>query len=686
MSYATLLQEEGIKSNFLVILKPARVNIETWTLVSGSIYKVPFAFGHVINMTEDGTALTEGSSISVSFGEWYYDFDNEELYVSTNTPNSQTFVITYELYFTNNIGTHWHRIPTDTTTRQVYYEPLIITPPTFKGTLNNAIFGFLPSQTSSVTIGNPDHILEQHFYAGSMNRREIDVYHWLSDDLDTDNIKKLITGLGGNISYSLPQVTINLVDRVDLFDDEWRNASKNFYNTTDFPNIDPSFIGNPIRYVAGRIDDIKFVNVDYVEDNPTTSDNRDWVARVGALNQVQQTVPGSPSSTTTRTYLSSVDGLNVGDSVRINKTTDEYVVITVVNRTSAPYYIEHATLASGAAAGSDTVDRGTISYVNIRQQSIDYTALYIRDYTESVVNGCVQITFTSSVEANLSINTLSASENVSGRVYGETNGSTIGGSPLGSNNAKYEALTDPVVIMYEILKTNVGIPEANINTSSFQTLQGLIGDEDIGFALPQTVNKNYPKYKTVLTDIMRSNLIKLFLDEDNKWSVDRIAPISTEDKDIEEDEVLEGSISYKLEYKDMLSDVIVAYAFKELDDKSDKETYHYDNAEWLYSVKKQKTFNTYLLESTDAQDLARRLGFIYGERKGTFKISAKNRFFDTKISDKIEVNLDKHLGFEYINGTLRARTYDVLSVDKGLRRVNITLNDQKGIEDNSGSY
>lgn len=682
MSYAALLSEEGIKSNFLIVFKPAIIQTG-WALVSGSIYKIDFTIGHVIGVTVDGSALTEGSSPSLSFGEWYYDYDNEELYISTNTPSTKTIVVNYELFYSTT-GVHWHRIPTDTSKRTVYWEPLVIKPPSFKGTLSNALFGFLPSQTSTITLGNPEHTLEQHLYAGSFNKREIDVYHWLDDELDSANMKKLMAGLCGNIQYRISEVTFSLVDRIDLFSEEWRNLNKNFFATSDFSGLDPNFVGNPIRHVRGMADRINLVNVDYVDQNPTTADNRDWIAREGALNQVQQTVAGSPASTTTRTYLNSVDGLNVGDTARFNKTTDEYREITVVDTTSK--YVEHAAFVSGAAVGGDTVDRATVSYVSIKQSDIDYKAMYIRDYTESVVNNCVQITFTASAEANLGISTLSATEIVYGRVYGETNASTLGGSPFGSDSARYEALTDPVVILYEILKTHLGIAEADINTSSFQTLQSAIGDEDIGFAVPRDVSGGFPQYKNIISDIMQSNLIKLYLDEDNKWTVDVIKPIASLDKTIEEDEVLEESIGYEINYRDMLSDIIVAYRYKEVDNLSDKETYHYDNAEWLYSVKAQKTFETYLLDSADATDLARRLGFIYGEREGTFKISAKNRFFDTQISDKIKVSLDKHLGFAYVDGTLRDRTYDVLGIDKGLRRVNITLNDQKGIEDNSGSY
>jgi hypothetical protein len=681
LSYATLLSEEGIKANYLVILKPDRI-VTGWQSLGGNLFKVSFTLGHVIAVSQDGSALTE-VFVSPSFGEFWWDFDNEELYINVNTPGSSTMVVNYEIY-SGTIGTHWYRIPTDDTTRTVYYEPLIIQPPNFKATLSDSLLGFLPSQSSSITIGNPEHNIEEHLYESSFNKKTVDVYHWL-DDLDTGNIKLVISALGGNITYTLDRFSISLLDRIDIYDSEWRNLNNSFYNTTDFPSIDPDKIGQPIRFVAGVADSILCTNLDYEADNPTTSTNRIWGAREGALNAVAQTVSAAPASTVTRTYLDDTDGLNIGDSVWLNKATDEYVFITAVNRTGSEY-IEHAALVSGAAAPGDTASRGTVAWVGIEQGGVQYKAFYIRDYTEAVSNNVVQLNLLSGAEANLGINTLDSTEPIYARVYGDTNSATIGGSPFGSDSDNFSALTSPAVILYNILKSHIGIAESEINTASFQTLESDIGAEDIGFALPERQGDDFPTYKEVITKIITSNLIQLFLDNDGKWEVSVIKPLTTEDKTIQEDEVTLRSIRYNIRYDDLISDVIVSYNWQEFLDRSDKETASSNTAIYLHGVSKQKTFETYLLESSDASTLADRYSFIFGDRQGSFHISSKNRFFDTLISDIINVEMTKLLGFAYDEDTLRSRDYDVISLDKGLRRVNMVLTDQKGVEDNSGSW
>ena len=106
----------------------------------------------------------------------------------------------------------------------------------------------------------------------------------------------------------------------------------------------------------------------------------------------------------------------------------------------------------------------------------------------------------------------------------------------------------------------------------------------------------------------------------------------------------------------------------------------------MHGVKKQRTFNTYLLEASDAATLATRLADIFGDRKGRFTIRSKNRFFSNKISDVLEVNRTALPGFSFDKKTLRTRTFNILEIDKGLDSTTMVLDDQRGIEENSGDF
>lgn len=203
-------------------------------------------------------------------------------------------------------------------------------------------------------------------------------------------------------------------------------------------------------------------------------------------------MPASPSSTTTRTYLDNAQGITVGDTVLINKTTDESRIVTAVNYTGSDY-IEHASLSSGAAANGDTVSRATTARVDIFQQGIKYTALYGRDYSETVdANGAVKFTFVSGLETNLSLpSTLSPTDSLVCRVYGKQNNITLGGPAYGSNDSETGNITLLPSILLDILKRFAGVPESEINTSSFTTLSS-DSDDRLGFAIPEQSVISFP--------------------------------------------------------------------------------------------------------------------------------------------------------------------------------------------------
>ena len=64
----------------------------------------------------------------------------------------------------------------------------------------------------------------------------------------------------------------------------------------------------------------------------------------------------------------------------------------------------------------------------------------------------------------------------------------------------------------------------------------------------------------------------------------------------------------------------------------------------------------------------------------------KNRFFDSQINDVIRISRDRQPGFSFSDGTDQNRDGVIVSAFKGLNEIEIELDDQKGIEDNSGSW
>jgi hypothetical protein len=432
VSYATNLTKEGINSQYLIVFKPRRL-VSSWTLVSGTEYSAAFSYGEITLLYFNSVLQTKASDATLVDGTWYFDVDLNVLNVNFGVdPATSDCVVVYELYF-GTFDAHWYRDPVDSATRVVYYEPLITSSPTILSSSTDSLFGFLPSQSSSISISNATHILERHLYDSSFNNIDIDVYHYL-DALTVDNMKFIFRGSCSAISYSDRAISFTIMDRNNIFDKEYRsNGDKSFYAKSMFPNLDPQREKRPIRTVYGVVDGFLPVNIGYKAEDPTTSDNRTWLctATASQMGSVSSTVPASPSSTSTRTYLNTIAGFRVGDGIFIdNVGADDYALITAVNSTTVPYYVEHDPI-SNVAISTTTVNRYFISRIDINQRDIKYTALPGRDFTiyTDAVNNVSGFTFSSSLEANLSMAaTLSPVDEVFCRVYGPKNDVTLGGS------------------------------------------------------------------------------------------------------------------------------------------------------------------------------------------------------------------------------------------------------------------
>lgn len=694
MSYADLLEEEGVSANYLAIIRPAR-KVTSWTSLSSSRYSASFDYGYVSSVEIDGVALTSVSTSSVLAGEFFWDDDTQTIYaraLDSGNLNSKFVVLIYEIYV-GTFDAHWYRVPTDSSTKTIYFEPLIARVPSIKTNVKDVAFGILPIQSSGIVLNNADKILNRHIYDGGFRGREILIYHWL-DKLDEDNIKLVIRGRMDSLSWEDNKVSIRIFNSFDVFESEFRAPQGNsFYSSSDYPELDTRFEGKPIRYVYGVVDGFVPVNVDYLQEGATTSDNRVWKVSCDGLNQYQKstTVPASPSSTTTRTYLTSAAGITVGDTVYINKTTDESRIVTAVNYTGNQY-IEHSALSSGAAANGDIVERGSVARIDIIQQGVKFTALYKRDYTETVdANGVLGFTFVSGLESNLSMtSTLSPTDTVFCRVYGKQNNITLNALSYGSNDVETGNLTSLAPILFDLIKRFAGVPESQINIPSATTLLTDSPDR-LSFAIPDNSNSKFPKIKNILSDICQTGLVSLFTDDDLKWTATRLKANQAVSGSIDNSELLAGSIDYDFDYSDIYSDVVVKYNSQEVSKNGLGDGYNLarassNTARYLHKIDRTLEVDSLHYAATGAELLATRLADFYGDRQGTISFACKNRFFGFSVNEIIEVSRDSLPGFEFELDILRTINFNLRETDKTLRQVRMIGNDLKGVNDNAGDF
>lgn len=694
MTYAENLLKEGIEAQYLMVLAPRRL-VSSWELVADTVYRAPFDYGEIVKVWSDGDELDEGISLSIGSGEWYFDFENELLYLDVGgDPADVMIVAEYELYF-GTFDAHWHRDPLDDSTRTVYFEPIIEKSPLVQASVTDAIFGYMPSLSTQLALSNVTAFLDRHLHDSSFHAARLDLYHYLLDKremLSIDKIKLVYRGITTFYSSTDASVSFKVLDRSNIFDQEYRHADSKSFFDADFPNIDPNFKNRPIRKVFGVLEGVTGINYEFSK-LVDASTNNFFALHSGTDNDGSVDHNVIAGSTDTRTYLDSVDGLQIGDDIWIDSADgdafDEHPVITAIGAN----YIEHDSIANVAAEDS-VAHRSFVGNVGVIMDGIVYRLagtewLEVSDPAKGILG--VEINQAALATTPRMVGPY---DTVYCRFYGQKDAAMLGGNPFGSNSIITGNLTDPVVILWNLLRDVVGLSEGEIDTSAFEDLESDLDDE-IGFQVPIKTGENFPSLRDLVTQINQTILAKIFLNEDGLWTIRQTGPLPDDpDKSIENDEILAGKIALEIDYQDVLSDIFVNFAPSEINSRGQLSTeLAYQTvssrsqlAIRLHKITKQKTFKSFHFIASQAQRLADRLRFYLGDRRGTLKLSTKNRFFDAEISSSIEVTRERLAGFAFESGETHQRSFATLAISKGISEVELTLDDQKGIEDNAEDW
>jgi len=696
LTYSDLLQQENINSQYLLVMSPRRY-VASWSLFAGSVYSASFDYGYVNAVKSDDTVLTAGSSTSLSANQWYYDFDNETLYVHLGgtDPATTDMVATYELHF-GTFDAYWYRIPDDNTSATVYYDPLIVSSPRVRARTTESNFGYIQSQSDNLILSNVTQVLDRHLNDSSFNDADIKIWHYL-DQLKLANLKLVLNGICADYTYSERQVSFRLLDRVDVFKQSFRHPSPSasFYanSLADVANLDARYESKPIRKVYGVVDGYipVFTNL-----AAASSLGREFALVGGVQNSADwlkshiiANVPASPASTTSRTYVDSANGFRVGDQVWINSSagsgSDEYPTVTAVNKTGS-HYIDHTTTTVLAASAS-TVERSFLGNFYFVQNAVRYQPLWPRDYFANwwylATSDIGAMLFDPSMTGTVGASALTTSDTLYCRIYSPVVSSGLVGESVSTETGN---LTNGISILYDVIKNQLGITNLDDGAGgTWRTLVASVTDE-LGFAIPGKAADSWDSYREIIASILQSLLLKLYIDGNDNWAIAQVGPIGSATKTIGDDEILKDSYRQTFDYNELISDAIVEYAFREVSEQNSAtgqsltERALSQVARRLHNIERQKTFKSQHFLAIEAQKLADRLSYIYGDRLSIAKFRTKNRFFDAKINDVITVEKGR------LPGAVASADFATVSTDKSLREVLIEIDDQKGIEDNSGSW
>lgn len=730
MSYLTNLEKDYQQAQYMVVALPRRLITDTWQVYSGDIYYIDFDYGYVSQVFQPVSAnpnsgiLVESTSgaASLTSGQFYYDYDAGRLYVRLFLdldPNDYDMVVGYELYFAT-VDVNWHRVPTDTTTTQVHFHGLITKPPTIRQASSDVIFGIIPTNSTSIDLIAVDGYLNPHLYDSSWNAVDIRVYHWVGK-LASGNISRVISGVSQEPVYTDRSISIRILDRTNVLNRQYDYPNvfgNSFFQIGTIVDTELEVItkdlGKPIRKIYGRVDGFIPLNKYPVEDNAGSLGspyNKQWVITSDSSELaplITRTITASTLlfGSTTELTFSSVDGLNVDDWVYFTNSAETVVtndigIIVKIDDANNKIWVESGTQPSVG----EKLKRSAVGYVWVISDGVIYPFNSANPSNGYTLSGGNLVLNRSLVDFGSPRN-INHTDQVFIRAYGrDTIFFTLGGSAFGTKDARIGAITNPVVIIYDLLR-GCGIQESDIDTASFTALEPLM-DDTLGFSVPQQEGQEFDTYKDIIQKICQTSLLRLYINENDKWEINQVGPIGTVDFEIDDTDIIDGSFQYTLDHSDIVSDVKVEYSFSEFIYGVFSPANRYLNYEKsrsdvrnLHRIRKYKTIQSLHVSnildaeewstdtvyfSDEADRLADRLSYIYGERRSFVRILLRPKFFGINVGDVVRINRTRMPGYE-LTDTVQSRDFVVIEVTKDLRGVEVVLDDQKGIEDNAGSW
>lgn len=686
------------------VIKP-RKRLTGWTNVSGSIWSSPFSSARVTLVYSARNApLDLATSSALSDGDWY--FDGSTVYVlSISDPDAFSFpgfTIEFDLYFSDQDYTA-PSDPLDTGSKVVDWNGSLISTPNVVNGSSETLYGFTPLVTGSIVIANQDGYMNEFLHDCSfnfslckawINGTQVFLGYTKGVSLDTD----------GTLTLSCTDYNYFFDRNINL---DVASPTFSYYNTIEHPNLQPeAHVGlageNPWykRRVFGMVDGHVCVNIDYNATASTTV-NRDWAAMFydgDTVGTIVQDLDHLAANTTTRTYFEQTPQVNAGDWVVLNNNgTLYYTEVNAVNR--ALKYIDHDALGARTFIAADTCTRYFIGRVIVEDSDgqswwlrpgIDYTVF--TDGTNKVAGFIMADNW----EAALGFTETPfdpAQHKLFVRVYGAKDLDQYADSTdVGALASQGGVASQAVSLLYKTI-IEAGFPASDIDKSSFEDVGA--DSHSLGYAIPPAAaDVSGGTYKEKIDAILSSMLWTLSfvnVGGEMKLGLGAYRPFVSAG-DYEADEEEHSNFSFEINYSDVYSNFEVNYFLKEsnieLDETQNKRLFvtspvgaDLNFASNLY------TRDTLHFDSAEAGEFGLRLAYTLGERRGIYKLFLGVDYLNsTNLGTSYNISREQMPGFSFVIGTEQTRQLSVIEVQKDSLGVNISLDDQKGIQDNAGDW
>lgn len=684
----------------MMSIRPRR-RLTGWTVngTHGNVYQIAWAERYTVGVYgESFSSATEEESLAdcaSSDDSWFHDRDANILYfnpASTGNPNTLVTVVEWDMFFATEF-LNWFRQPQNTAGEEAAWHGGLVRPPIPNQGNPDLLFGYSPIQVTEIQVQIADGLNQEHLYEWSLNGSQVRVWECIGE-LAAENISEIFTGVAGAHTVDSGVLGIAVSDPLKLMD---KLAYDKYFSTIDFPRLDLDYQGAPIRKLYGYLQTFLPVNIDF-DGTTATNVNRDWVVSQGSLADaatVSELVDYlSVSNDATHTKVANAwkffGNGGFGDKVIITDNgTPKYTTVVAVDYLTG--IITHDSIGARTPIITDTVTRGFVSDIRIEVGLGAFNTLkFGRDWTEAdFANGTRGFVLADNFEANFGGFTFDPStQMVQVAAYGDkTLPKKLDGiADFGALSEKAGAVANPVVILWDILRNQIrGFRETvQLDEAAFEALVAE-AEYVCGLAIPTTRGEDFPAWKDVVTGLLKTAIMRMHFKIDagfSKLTLTQSAPTAGDGVDITEEEA--QNIRFNFDYADTYSRFRVQMNGGELL----LPTYQSSEskvAKFLHQVEKNYTLETLISHFLDLSTVLNRLNFILGERKGTASMLLPTKFIEQSIDDKVNLKTTRLPGFP-LSETINARAYKLQQHEKSSAGVRVILDDQKGIEDNAGSW
>jgi hypothetical protein len=188
----------------------------------------------------------------------------------------------YRVFLSTDIN-RTYEDPLDDSTDVIEWSTVISDPPTISRDVSDILVGFYPTVVQGFSISSTTPEFYSSPYNSNYRNADVSIYHFVGDEKDTTNGRKIFTGKISSHATSLTDIAFQVSDPSISFDGliTYPDNNQDFsdYDGSGTYRVDPAEQRYNQRTIYGVVSCVRALNVDRPADYaaPLTSENRSWV-------------------------------------------------------------------------------------------------------------------------------------------------------------------------------------------------------------------------------------------------------------------------------------------------------------------------------------------------------------------------------------------------------------------------